>query len=384
MRIGYISPDFTEHPVGYTTRDLYRSHDREQFRVYGYALRRYADSPLYRTIEAGCDVFADLSGLDDRAAAAQIRADGIDILVDLAVYTTGARPEILAMQPAPVQVAFHGLPGTSGSDFIDYKLTDRVASPPGSEEHWSEQPVYLPDCANPVLNRMPLADHAGDRADHGLGDASFVFCAFHNGYKIDPASFDAWLQLLGSVPGSQLWLAQRDAGSQARLRRAASQRGIEPARLVFSGREPDHARYLARYRLADLYLDSFSFCAMTTAVDALWAGLPVLTCSGDHFANRMGASIVRAAGLPELACASHEAYLETALALARQPDHLRTMSARLRSDRDRLPLFDSQRQVRNLEAAYTAIWDRQAQGRAPAALHIDTDASVPAAPSGHR
>ncbi len=370
LRIGYISPDFREHPNGQLTRRLYALHDRTQFEIYGYSLQPDDGSRYRRDIEKGCDVFRDLQHLDAAEAARQIRADGIQILVDLAGYTTFSRTEILAMQPAPIQVSYLGMPGTMGAEFMQYRLTDAVATPVGVEDRWGEKLVYLPGTFfiyddQQLINEMPPA-----RGQLGLPPEGFVFCAFHNAYKIEPVVFGVWMDLLRRLPRSVLWLNVGGRQAAPNLRREAAARGVAPQRLVFAERLPRKKEHLARYSLANLFLDTFDFNAMTTACDALWAGLPVLTCAGERPPSRVAASLLTALGLPDLITDTAESYAEQAFTLAAHPEKLESVRARLARNRLSHPLFDTARTVRHLEQAYRMMWERHMAGQPPASFHV--------------
>jgi protein O-GlcNAc transferase len=354
LRVGYISPDFRFHPVGRLTRQLYALHDRGRFEVYGYALRPGDGADIRRDIEQGCDVFRDLEQMSDAEAAATIRADGIDILVDLAGYTTHSRSEIMAMRPAPVQFCYNGFPGSMGADFIDYFVTDRVCSPPGQQSQFTEELVYLPDSCMIYDNRQKISARPVSRAEFSLPEQGFVYCCFNNGYKIEPVMFDVWMRVLKRTPGSVLWLLSSNESMIHNLRREAVQRGVSADRLVFAAVLPVE-EHLTRYRLADLFLDTLYFNAVTTAADALWAGVPVLTYPGSTFISRWAASMLKVIGLDDMVAESLAAYEERACDLAKHPEALAAIKQRLDSNRLTQPLFDTERYVRQLETVYQTI-----------------------------
>lgn len=358
LRVGYISADFRFHPVGRLTRRLYGLHDRSRFQVYGYALKPGDGGVIRRDIEQGCDVFRDMSALSDAQAAAAIHADQIDILVDLSGYTTDARSEILARQPAPIQVSFNGFPGSTGAAFIQYFITDKICSPPGQQSDFSEQLVYLPNSCMIYDHLEKISDRAMSRSEHGLPEQGFVFCCFNNSYKIEPVMFAVWMRLLKQIPGSVLWLFGKNEAVVKNLQQTAEQSGVSPARLVFAGFEPKLEEHLARYRLADLFLDTLHFNAVTTAADALWAGLPVLTCPGQTFISRWAASLLYAVGLEEMITTDLEHYEQRALFFARHADVLQTVKDKLAKNRLTTPLFDTPQVVRNLEAAYVMMQEK--------------------------
>ena len=373
LKIGYVSPDFRVHPVATVTRRLYALHDRDKFEVYGYSLNPGDGSAIRRDIENGCDVFRELSGLDDYAAAGIIHRDGIDILVDLAGYTRFARPEIFAMRPAPLQIGYLGFLHTMGADFIDYVIADTVVVPAKAAGLFTEKIAYLPNSYFLFDNQTEISTQQFSRQELGLPAQGFVFCCHNSNYKITPVDFDIWMRLLQRVPGSVLWLYKGGEGVAANLRREAEARNVEPERLVFANRG-SHDVYLARYRLADLFLDTAFYNAQTTAAEALWAGLPVLTCTGKTMSSRIATGLLQAAGLDELITDNPQQYEERACHLASHPDALRQIREKLARNRLSMPLFDTVRQVRNLEAAYQAMHQRHEAGHSPGSFQIANDA----------
>src|SRR5439155_13261611 len=319
---------------------------------------------------AGFDSFADLTGLDDAVAAARIHGDGIDILVDMTGYTSqNPRARILASRPAPIQVSFLGYPGTMGADFIDYIIVDRFLAPAEHQPFYSERLVRLPHCYQPSDTSRPAAMPAASRAACGLPAGGLVLCSFNHSYKLTPAVFDIWMRLLRAVPGSTLWLFEANPAVPDNLRHEATARGVRAERLVFARHAPI-PEYLARLAAADLFLDTSPYNAGATANDALWAGLPVLTCSGDSYVGRMAGSMLHAIGLPELATTSLPEYEARALELMREPARLAELRRRLADNRSRMPLFDMARYTRNLEAAYSRMWDRWRAGELPTPFDV--------------
>ncbi len=357
IRVGYFSADFHSHPIAYLTAALFECHDRAKFEVIGFSLGPRRDDVWRRRIEAAFDDFIDVSASSDQEAVDLARARQIDIAVDLMGHTRGARTGIFAQRCAPIQVSYLGYIGTMGAEYIDYLIADALVIPAEQRPYYAEQIAGLPRCyqandANKTVSDKPLG-----RVDVGLHDDSFVFCCFNNSYKISPDVFDIWMRLLRQVDGSVLWLLGSDDLAATNLRAEARQRGVAADRLVFAARV-DLPEYLARYRLADLFLDTFHYNAGTTASDALWMGLPVLTRVGDTFSSRMAASLLQAIGLPELIADSTSAYEAIALALARNASRLAALRQRLRSNRDSQPLYDTQRFTRDLEAAYEQMVER--------------------------
>lgn len=353
LRIGYCSSDFCMHPVAMLTVELFELHDRERFEIYGFDWSREDNSALRQRVEASMDHFVRIHALSDEAAAQLIREHEIDILVDLQGQTLGARANMLAYRPAPIQITYLGLPATTGLPFIDYVIADRYLIPEAAQPFYSEKPLYLPDIYQ-VSDRQRAVGPVPSRADCGLPEDAFVFCSFNNNYKFTPDVFAAWMRILQRVPGSVLWLLADNTWSQENLRRTALEQGVSGDRLLFAPRlAPEH--YLARFGVPDLFLDTYPFNAGTTANDALWMGLPVLTRSGQTFASRMAGALLTAAGLPELIAADLQAYEDKAVALAHSPTECQRLRAHLRQTREHGVLFNTPRFVRNLEAEFLAL-----------------------------
>lgn len=369
LRIGYVSADFREHPTAHLMRGLFRCHDRHRVETYVYALSGDDGSAYYQRIRDDCDCFVDLTVLDNAAAARRIRADGIHILVDLMVYTDYARPEIFALRPAPIQVNWLGYPGSSGADFLDYWLVDPTVLPSGQNVFCREQPVILPECYQVNDRWQDIAETGVRRADQGLPERGFVFCCFNQIQKLEPVMFSVWMRILGRVPDSVLWLYSEDEEAQDRLKAIATTYGIVGERLIFAKYLPKD-RHLERHRLADLFLDTRVYNAHTTASDALWVGLPVLTCMGETFPARVAASLLNAIGLPELITHSLQEYEALAVRLATQPAELAALREKLADNRLRMPLFDTERFTRHLERAFELMWERYSQGLPTAPLHV--------------
>ena len=350
IRLGYLSADFCNHAVAQLVVELIERHDRRRFEVTGYSYGPDDGSFLRQRLMEGFDRFEDIRSLSNADAARLIHRDGIDILIDLTGYTASARTEILAYRPAPMQVNFLGYPGTMGADFIDSLIADPICVPPEHEAFFSEKIVRL-DCYQPNDSQRPVAEQTPIRATCGLPEQGVVFCCFNNGFKITPALFAIWMRLLAKTPGSVLWLLDTNQAAKNNLRQEASKADVAPDRLVFAPRVAlrDH---LARHRLADLFLDTLPYNAHTTASDALWVGLPVLTCLGTSFAGRVAASLLTAVGMPEMITASLAEYEALALALAADPARLASLKTKLAANRGTAALFDSERFARAIEAAY--------------------------------
>lgn len=375
LRIGYVSGDFRNHATAHLTRKLFRTHDRSRFEIIGFSLRPDDGSEYRRDIAAGCDQFVELFGLSNAEAAVSIAQAGIHVLVDLHGYTRFARPEIFALRPAPVQVSFLGYPGTLGAACVPYIIADRVVLPDELRPWFSEQPVYLPDCYQVNDDEQPIAATGMTRTEAGLPENKFVFCCFNHSRKIDPQTFAAWLRILEQVPDSVLWLLVDSVQGMERLRQETRTHGVNPARLIFAPYLPK-AQHLERLKLANLFLDTFVYNAHTTASDALWVGLPIVTLRGDSFQSRVCASLLSALGLPELITDHGATFEALAVALAHQPKRLQGLRAQLQAKRVRGPLFDTARFVDGLERAFWLLWDGYHVSRQPEPLYIQKDSVV--------
>jgi protein O-GlcNAc transferase len=354
LRIGYLSGDFRLHPLAFLITELLELHDRERFEIYAYSYGMDDHSPQRDRLIQACDVFRDIRPISQHEAAQQIHADKIDILVDLTGFTQTSRTGILALRPAPIQISWLGFPGTMGAPFVDYLISDRFITPPEQAGAYSEQLLLLPDTYQPNDRKRPVGP-LPTRASCGLPDDGIVFCCFNQTFKITPQLFDIWMDLLSETTGSVLWLLECNPWAKANLRKEASKRGVSPDRLVFAPRVPI-AEHLARQQLADIFLDTLPYNAHTTTSDALWVGLPVLTCAGKTFSSRVAGSLLRASGVPELVTSSLEAYQAKVRELARNPSVLHGIRERLRSQRASNPIFDTPRFAGNLEEIYLKIW----------------------------
>jgi predicted O-linked N-acetylglucosamine transferase (SPINDLY family) len=321
-------------------------------------------------LAAAFDRLVDIRALSHREAADLIHADEVDILVDLKGYTHHARPAITAYRPAPVQVSYLGYPATMGADFIDYIIVDPFVVPTSQQPFFSERLVHLPRSYQVNDRRREMADARRSGLDFGLPAEGLVLCSFNNSYKISPVFFDVWMRLLRAVPGSVLWLLEANPQVAGNLRSEAEKRGVDFGRLIFAPRTPP-AEHLGRHRHADLFLDTLPCNAHTTASDALWAGLPVVTCCGDTFAGRVAGSLLMAIDMPELVTTSLEEYEQAALALARSPQRLIALRRKLQNNREASALFDLPKLTGNIEAAYARMWQTWLAGQTPAAFSIE-------------
>lgn len=369
IRVAYVSSDFRNHAVAHLIAGLFERHDKARFEITGYALGPPSDDGKRRRIQAAFPTFHDVARAGDLEVARMIRAAETDIVVDLNGFTTHCRPGIFAHRPAPLQINYLGHPGTMGADFIDYIVADRHVIPPGAERFYSEQVIRLPHSYQVNDQDRVIPVDTPTRGQAGLPDEAFVLACFNANYKLNPPVFDVWMRLLAKVPGSVLWLLESNAVVVRNLRAEAQARGVSADRLVFAPKVTPEA-HLARHRLADLFLDTLPYNAHTTASDALWAGLPLVTCAGNGFAARVAASLLHAVGLPDLITDSLEAYEALALDLATQPARLADLKARLAANIDTAPLFDTDLTRRHIEAAYTMAWERQRRGEPPASFDV--------------
>lgn len=368
IRLGYVCSDFRAQATMHLAAGLFEHHDRTRFEVIGFDNSLEDGSPMRQRVIAAFDKFVPIRRLSDRQAAHLIASDEIDILVNLNGYFGAPRMGIFAHRPALLQVNYLGFPGSLGADYMDYILADAEVIPTGEEQFYSEQVVRLPGSYQ-INDSMRLRPAPTTRAAHGLGESDFVFCHFNHSYKITPEMFAVWLRLLENVPSSVLWLLESNKLFATNLRRESERAGIDPSRLVFAPLT-DISAHLSRLALGDLFLDSLPYNAHTTASDALWAGLPLITCRGKAFAGRVATSLLRAAGLPELITSSLEEYESLALTLANDRALLQSYRDRLTIDPTRLPLFNTARTTRHTEAAYTEMMARWKKNEIPASFAV--------------
>jgi protein O-GlcNAc transferase len=352
LRVGYASADFHDHATMHLMAGVFEAHDRARLEIHAYSWGIDDGSAYRRRVIDAIEHFHDVRELDHASIAQRIADDGIDVLIDLKGYTGDGRPEIFALRPAPVQVNWLGYPGTMAAPFIDWIVADGVLIPPRDESGYGERVLRLPDSYQANDRRQPIADTPMTRAQWDLPDNAFVFASFNKHYKIERGTFAAWMRILDAVPDAVLWLL--GGHGEAALRRAAQGAGIDPARIVFARKAPK-AEHLARHRLAELFLDTPTCNAHTTASDALWAGLPLLAWRGDAFAGRVAASLLHAMDMPELVTTDETSYVQAAITLARDRGALGLIRERMRQRRLTAPLFDTARFARNLEAAYETM-----------------------------
>lgn len=375
VRIAYMSSDFRLHAVSLLLAEIIELHDRSRFDVIGVSWGADDGSALRTRLRKGFDVFMEVTPMSDHDVAQRMRDSEVDIAIDLNGLTNNNRIEIFALRAAPIQINYLGCPATMGCDFIDYVLSDPIVVPSSQQQYWTERIVHLPYCYQPNDRARAHPLQSMTRGEVGLPEAGFVFCCFNNIWKITAAIFDIWMRLLHEIPGSVLWLLDDNESAKHNLRREAQVRGIEPDRLVFAPRVIPELHW-ARHRLADLCLDTLPCNAHTTASDALWMGVPFLTCPGQSFAARGGASLLQAVGLPDMICSSLLDYEAAARRLAAEPSMLRGIKARLEANRSSSRLFDSPRLCRELEEAYSKMWDIYQRGDGPQAFAVGSTAET--------
>jgi len=371
IRIGYYSADFRNHAIAYLIAEMLERHDKNAFEIYAFNLHPGKPDEISARIFAAVNQVIDLSDKSDMNAAQLSRALNIDIAIDLGGHTLDSRTGIFAHRCAPVQVNYLGFPGTLGATYYDYIMADATVIPEDQRQHYLEKVVYLPHCYQPNDAQRKISERIFSRSELGLPEHGFVFCCFNNGYKILPETFDGWMRILHAVEGSVLWLLDHNALATRNLQREAQARGIDAHRLIFAARMP-LADHLARHRLADLFIDTLPYNAHTTASDALWAGLPVLTCMGTTFAARVAGSLLRTMDLPELITHTQAAFEARAIALAQDPSELSEIQSKLRVHRDTSPLFDAPLFTRHIEAAYRTMQTRYQAALPPEHFSVES------------
>ena len=370
IRVGYVSGEFREQATAFLMAGVYECHDRGQFEICAIATGPNDFSPMRTRLEQAFDRFHDVPGETDQKVADLIHAEEIDILVNLNGYFGQERTAVFALKPAPIQVNYLGFPGTMGAPFMDYIVADEIVLPKDQQRHFAETVAYLPYTYQPNDRKRAIAERVPTRAECGLPETGVVFCCFNNTHKLTPELFDVWMRLLDKIPGSVLWLLETTPAVSQNLRREAARRGVATERIVFAPviKLPDH---LARLQLADLFLDTLPHNAHTTASDALWCRVPVVTRLGTTFAGRVAASLLHAIGLGDLVTRSLEEYEGLALLLANDPERLADIRARLAANRDKTPLFDTAGYTRGLESAYLTMWERHLKGEPPASFTVE-------------
>jgi protein O-GlcNAc transferase len=371
IRVGYVSADFRQHPVARVIAGVFECHDRSQFETTAISIGPNDNSEIRLRLEGSFDKFVDAWAISSADIAKKILEAEIDILIDLNGFTENARTEIFAHRPAPIQVSYLGYPGTMGSNYIDYVIADPTLIPASHQNSYAENVAYLPHSYLPHDNESRIISNGSlGRREFGLPDNGFIFCCFNNAYKYNPTVFRRWLKLLEAVDHSVLWLSENNTIAADNLKKEAIIAGVDPGRLVFAKRLPSAEDHLARYRLADIFLDTLPYNAHTTASDALWAGLPVLTQMGNTFAGRVAASLLSAIDLPELITHSRDEYEALAIELAHNREKLQAIREKLQRNRLTTPLFDTALYTKHLEAAYKAMYQRYQTGLPPDHIEV--------------
>jgi protein O-GlcNAc transferase len=369
IRIAYVSTDLCRHAVAQLIVGCFEHHDRNRFETTAISLSANDGSGMRKRIEAAFDRFTSVEEMPDGEVAKLMRKHEIDIAIDLNGHTWGKRPRIFAHRPAPIQVNFLGFPGTMGATFMDYIIADHIVIPEENRVHYSENVAYLPYAYQPNDSKRRASEKTPSRKEAGLPEHGFVFACLNNPSKIRPHMFDVWMRLLGAIDGSVLWLLDGGANTTLNLRREARLRGVDPERLIIAPKMAP-SNHLARQRMADLFLDTLPYNAHTTASEALWVGLPVVTYMGKTFSGRVAASVLQAVGLPELVTHSLDDYEQLTLALARDPERLAAIKTKLAQNRETAPLFNTALFTRHLEAAYTTMWQRYEAGQGPISFSV--------------
>lgn len=364
VRVGYFSADFHNHATMYLLAELFELHNKNHFEIYAFSFGQKHNDEMRRRVEKAVDQFFDVAQLSDSAIVALSREQKIDIAIDLKGNTKDSRPQIFAERAAPIQVSYLGYPGTLGTQYLDYLVADPILITADTEEAYSEKIIYLPHSYQANDSKRKVSRRIFLRQEVGLPTKGVIFCCFNNNWKIVPEIFDCWISILQSVDGSVLWLFKDNPTAAKNLIKEAEKRGVDPNRLVFAELMP-HADHLARYKLASLFLDTFPYNAHTTASDALWAGVPVLTLQGRSFAARVAASLLSNIGVPELITHSKEAYVSLAIELALTPEKLTHIKAKLECNRLNTPLFNTKLLAKHIESAYQSAYDRYYSGLPP-------------------
>ncbi len=368
--VGYMSPDFRNHPVGQIMSGLLPCHDRHRFEIHAYSLTADNDSSYRKVIERESDLFADIRQLNYQHAAQMIHGNGVDILVDLAGHTTHNRMQILYYRPAPVQITFLGFPCTTGADFVDYIVVDQIVAPEDSAIYFAEKFIYMPGSYFTYDNTTEISAKKYARDEQHLPADRFVFACFCRTSKIEPALFDAWMRIMARVPGSVLWLASTKQKYMEKIRSYARQKGIDSDRIIFASRMERKEDHMARLCLADLALDTVPYNGHTTSCDLIWAGVPVLSVLGTHFASRVSASVLHTLDVPELVCADLQEYVERAVYYAGHQADLQSVRDRIRERMADSSVFNTPRFVRNLESAYRRAWEMHIEKEDPSVIRV--------------
>ena len=373
IRIGYFSPDFKDHPVSFLTAELFELHDRNQFEVFAFSLQP-ADSNnlIHKRLVAGFDRFIEVENNSDQEIAQLAKDHEIDIAIDLCGHTQFARTGIFSYRAAPIQVNYLGYPGTLGADYFDYILADPTLIPKSNQQFYSEKIAYLPHSYMVDDSKRLPSGRSFSKAELDIPENKFIFCCFNNSYKLNEATLDSWAKIISKTPNSVLWLSENNVEFRNNLLKSFAKRGIDPNQIIFAGRLESMGDHLARYQIADLFLDTLPFNAHTTAIDALKAGVPLLTLTGRAFAGRVGASLLQAINLPELITHSREEYESLAIRLATQPERLELIKKKLALNIDKSPLFNTKLYTSHIELTYIEMYERYKADLPPEHLFVTT------------
>lgn len=370
VRIGYYSAHFHDHPTGHLIQKLFSLHNRDIFEVYIYSCGPDDESIYYNNIKFSADKFTDLTSVNFADSAQMINEDQIDILIDLDGYTDNNRLEVLALRPAPIQVTYLGFPGTTGSNFIDYLIADKVVVPQNHRKFYSENLVYLPPTYQVNDSSQKITKGTYPRSKFSLPENVFIFCCFNGSYKIEPESFEAWMNILKRVPKSVLWLLKTNKTADINLKEEAKKRNLNPNRLIFANRMPRN-KHIKRLALADLALDTFTVNGHTTTSDMLWAGVPVITLQGKHFASRVASSILTSVGLTDLISKNKKDYEDLAVKLALFPSKLKKIKTELNSQRSSAALFNTEVFANHFNNALIKMWEIYKTGKLPEQITVN-------------
>jgi predicted O-linked N-acetylglucosamine transferase (SPINDLY family) len=371
IHLGYFSADFHNHPTAFLAAGLFERHDKSKFKLTAFVLGKNQPDSMRERLTVAFDELVDVSNLSDKEVAELSRSMSVDIAIDMKGITQDSRPQIFAYRAAPVQVSYLGYPGTMSSSFMDYLVADKTIIPESLQTCYEEKIIYMPNSYQVNDESRAFLKSEQSRLEFGLPENGFVFCCFNNSYKISPSIFSCWLRILFAIEGSVLWLFDGNHSVANNLRAIAKQNNVDPARLIFAKRM-EQTEHLARYQLADLFLDTFPCNAHTTASDALWAGVPILTIQGNSFSARVGASLLNAIGLPELAVSNEDEYEALAKELAKNPYKLCNIKNRLDINKSTHPLFNTSLFARHLENAYIQIFERCRSRLGPEHIYINT------------
>ena len=369
LRIGYLSKDFIDHPVGHIIKGMFAAHDRRKFEIYCFSHAGKSEDRFKKKIQKAVKYFVDISSMSIDDAAQRIHAEEIDILVDLMGHTAGNRLGIMAIRPSPIQISYLGFPGSLGADFIDYQIVDRVLVPKGMEKYYKEKLIFMPDCYQVNDSAQKISRKNFKRSDFGLPEDAFVFASFNRTYKITPLIFGSWMRILKAVPNAVLWLLFENAETEKTLKKEAKKRSVNPKRLIFSKNIPLE-QHLKRLPLADLMLDTQVYSGGATTTHSLRMGVPVITYAGKTYLSRMSAALLTTVGMDNLITKNLENYEKLAKDLAQNPQKLRRIKAKLTKNLSKSAIFDTREFVRNLEIAYGIIWKFYQTGRKPYSIEL--------------